>query len=92
MRTIDLNTLILGAVGLTEAGNSFYCQIADAFDNADKVIVNMENVLSLPSVFLNVSIGKIIEKYGSVRLKSDMSFTKITKSQAIRLQEYLAKF
>lgn len=92
MCTIYLAPLISGSSDFPQAGELFYSRIKDAFDASENVVVDMENVSSLPSIFLNVSIGKIIEEYGSDMLKKNMTFTKITKSQALRLKEYLQKF
>lgn len=77
---------------MPQAGAVFYNKVMEAYANSDNVVVDMENVSALPSIFLNVSIGRIIEEYGAEKLKSSMTFSKITKTQAIRLKEYLAKF
>ena len=51
----------------------------------------MDGVSSLPSMFLNTSIGKMIEDFGvdSVRL---LSFRKITRLQAQRIKEYVDRY
>ncbi len=92
MCIINLGAIFSQSTDLPQAGMMFYDKIKEAFDSSDKVVVDMENITALPSIFLNVSIGKIICEFGIDRLKSSMSFSKITKSQALRLQEYLTKF
>ncbi len=92
MCTIELGAIFSQSTDMPNAGNIFYNQIKDAFDSSDRVVVDMENITALPSIFLNVSIGRIIEEFGIDKLKSSMSFSKITKTQAMRLQEYLSKF
>lgn len=52
----------------------------------------MEGVSSLPSMFLNVSIGKFIDKFGFETLKKKISFAKITKLQAERLTDYISRY
>lgn len=92
MCTINLGDIFSQSTDMPQAGMMFYDKIKKAFDSSDKVVVDMENITALPSIFLNVSIGKIIGEFGIDRLKSSMSFSKITRSQALRLQEYLTKF
>lgn len=52
----------------------------------------MEGVTSLPSIFLNVSLGKIIDDYDIEILKKHISFSNITRSQAERLKDYLIRY
>ena len=52
----------------------------------------MLTVSAMPSVFLNVSIGRIIENYGLQTLKEYVSFVMITRQQAARLTDYIAEY
>lgn len=77
---------------LSVAGNSFYNSIKQAISNNDKLSVNMDGVTSLPSVFLNISLGRIIDEEGKDKLKKYVGFVRITKQQAIRLSDYLQRY
>lgn len=77
---------------LSVAGNSFYNSIKQAISNNDKLSVNMDGVTSLPSVFLNISLGRIIDEEGKDTLKQYVGFVRITKQQAIRLSDYLQRY
>lgn len=92
MCTINLASIFTQTSDMPHAGAMFYDKVKEAFSNSTNVVVDMEEVTALPSIFLNVSIGKIIDEYGIDRLKSSMSFSKITKAQAQRLKEYLVKY
>lgn len=92
MCTIVLSDILSKASDLPQAGSLFYDRIKSSFDKSETVNVDMENVAALPSIFLNVSIGRILEEFGLDRLKSGISFSHISKSQALRLKEYLNKF
>ena len=92
MCTIVLKDIMDSTTLLPEAGNLFYSQIVDGMENSDKVIVNMSDVTALPSVFLNVSIGRLIDEWGVDKLKKNMVFTMITKQQALRLRDYIVKY
>ena len=84
---------IVDSVGLlTDAGDVFYCQLFDAISKDEKVVVDMTGVSYLPSVFLNVSIGRILDQFGTESLKKHISFSRITKQQANRLTDYIAKY
>ncbi|MBR8707105.1 STAS-like domain-containing protein [Bacteroides pyogenes] len=60
--------------------------------NSDKIIINLDGVSLLPSMFLNVSIGRFIDRYGVEYLKRKISFINITKSQAERMKEYIDRY
>ncbi len=92
MCTISLEPILTENIDFTQAGSVFYDRLKGALDTSEKITVNMENVNALPSIFLNVSIGKIIEEYGLDKIRSSISFAKINKAQALRLQDYLMKF
>jgi len=90
--TIVLKDIINNAGLLPEAGDLFYAKIVEGIENSERVIVDMSEVTALPSVFLNVSIGRLIDEWGMDKLKNNLSFTMITKQQAIRLKDYIAKY
>lgn len=50
-------------------------------------MVDMTGASYLPSVFLNISVGRILDQFGDESLKRHISFAKITKQQADRLTD-----
>ena len=92
MCTIVLKDIMNSTTMLPEAGSRFYSQIVNGMENSDKVIVDMSEVTALPSVFLNVSIGRLIDDWGLDKLKQNLVFTMITKQQALRLKDYISKY
>jgi len=92
MCTINIKEVLDSQNSLPDAGKILYNTIVDAIASDDKVVANMEGVSSLPSVFLNVSIGKIIDEYDMATLKKHIMFLKITKQQADRLKDYLLRY
>lgn len=92
MCIVDMNTVLADYKTLPDAGNYLYSRIKKAIEEGDKVSVNMNEVTSLPSIFLNVSLGKIIDEFGKEELKKHVGFTKITKQQALRLKDYLLRY
>ena len=59
-------------------------------DTEDKIVLDLEGINLLPSMFLNVSIGKLIREKGKSVL-AKISFNNITKTQVKRLQDYVDK-
>ena len=92
MCTIQLNKILSSGLYLPDAGNNLYERIKQQSECNEKVIIDMTDVTSLSSVFLNTSIGRIIDEKGINFLKENISFIKITRQQAERLKEYLSKY
>ena len=83
---------ILTNRSLPDAGSLLYNHIVYAIDTDDKLQIDMTDVSSLPSIFLNASFGKAIDGYGKDSVKKYVSFLHITKSQAQRLSEYMSRY
>lgn len=83
---------ILTNRSLPDAGSLLYNHIVCAIDSDDKLQIDMTDVSSLSSVFLNASIGKAIDGYGKDSVKKYVCFLHITKSQVQRLSEYMSRY
>lgn len=92
MATIRLNDILTTYNDVAAAGNRFYSDIVQNKTNADKITIDMTDVTSLPSIFLNVSFGKIIDDMGVDVVRTMFTFSNITKAQAERLQKYFAAY
>lgn len=75
-----------------DSGNVLYNLISNAIQKRQRICIDMEGVVSLPTLFLNSSIGRIIENYGSDELKKSTTFTNISRAQADRIVDYMKKF
>lgn len=71
-----------------DAGVALYDAIVANMDS-DKIVLDMTDVTTMPSMFLNTSIGKFIEVYGVELLRNKIAFAKITSTQATRIKEYI---
>lgn len=91
MCAINLKSFLDGR-SYPEADALFYSEIIKHISDTDRIVVNMSDVDLLPSMFLNVSIGKLIDTYGKQIVKETISFTMITRSQAIRLKDYFERY
>lgn len=82
----------MSAKNLPDAGQVLYNAVNDAISTDQKVVVDMSDVSSLPSIFLNVSVGRIIEESGKEKLRNHVVFIHITKKQATRLKDYFNRY
>ena len=90
MCTINIHTLLEGKT-YPQAGSELYDILVQKMDEP-KIVLDMTGVTILPSMFLNVSIGKFIDNYGLDTLRSKVSFHKISVSQAQRIKDYVQKY
>ena len=91
MCTIKLKEMMINRT-YPEAGAALYAEFCQHKDSVDKIIVDLDGIETLPSMFLNMCIGAYIDNFGKESLKEKISFTKITRSQAERLRDYLARY
>lgn len=75
-----------------DAGEALFHEIEKHINDSEKVVVDMTGIDALPSMFLNTSIGRVIDSYGKQMLKDHVAFTMVTKSQVLRLQDYLERY
>ena len=91
MCTICIKT-ILADKQYPDAGMDLFNKLCNYVDKDENVIIDLSNVVSLPSVFLNTSIGKFIDVYGVDLLREKISFANISKSQAERIKDYIIRY
>ena len=87
MCTISVNNIMKNR-SYPEAGVALFDAIVANMDS-EKIILDMTDVTTMPSMFLNTSLGKFIEVYGVDLLRSKIAFAKITATQASRIKEYI---
>lgn len=91
MCTIKINDLMQDKT-FPDAGCVLFNMIETKMNNDEKLVLDLTDVVSLPSMFLNMSIGAFIEKYGVDLLRKKISFSNISAMQAKRIKEYIDRF
>lgn len=83
---------ILDKSDYPNAGSRIFT-IMDEFANSSEVIVlDMEGVVSIPTMFMNTSLAAYIDKYGVKELRERLRFRNISKAQAERVIKYLSDY
>ena len=75
-----------------DSGNLLFTILDNAIQTNQNIDIDMTNVISLPSMFLNASFGKAFVLYGKDSIKQRTKFYHISKSQAERLNEYFLRY
>ena len=74
-----------------DAGDYVYNQMLPGVDTDDACVWDMQDVSELPSMFLNMSLGRFVKDRGADFVKKKVRFKNINKSQALRIVEYVEK-
>lgn len=74
-----------------DAGAYIYDLMKANIDSADSYVWDMADISELPSMFLNMCLGKFIKEKGADFVKSRIRFKNINKSQAYRIVDYVNK-
>lgn len=86
--TITIKDILKGR-SYPDAGSHLYDLMMANIDTVDKFIWDLHEVSELPSMFLNVSMGRMLKERGVGFVKSRISFANITKSQVDRIVKYV---
>ena len=73
------------------SGNILYSIIESKVNDVDTIVLDMEGVRLIPSMFLNTSIGRIIAERGVDFLKEKITFANIKPSDAARVRDYVRR-
>lgn len=74
------------------SGQDLYNLMRVTFSKGEKVVLDMSEVSMLPSMFLNVSIGRLINENSVDFVKENITFRNIRLSDAQRVREYVQRY
>ena len=91
MKTIELKNL-LEDKSYPDAGSVLFYIIKNSIAGSEKIIIDMKDVISIPTMFMNTSFGAVLDEFSMEQLKGTISFKNISKSQIERIQKYLSDY
>lgn len=91
MKTVKINNIISENT-LVQSGNLLFDEINKCMNANEKLVIDMNGVSSLPSIFMNVSFGQFIDNYGLEKLLSIVQIINITRTQAERISDYFKRY
>ena len=91
MTTILLSD-ILNNNDYANGGTVVYDIAQMAISNNDIIVIDMQNVDSFPTVFMNTSFGKLMDNFGVDRTKKSFRFKNILKTQVERISKYFSDY
>ena len=83
---------ILKNKSYTDCGYDLYAIAESAIEVGDTVSLDMQDVQSVPTLFMNTSFGELIDKYGIEKTKRLFLFNNVSKSLIERIQSYFDKY
>jgi hypothetical protein len=83
---------ILNNRSYPDAGAELLNYIECEINNNGKIIIDMEGVSAIPTMFMNMSFAVIIDKYGIIKAKKMLSFANISKLQIERIKKYFSDY
>lgn len=79
---------ILKGKSFPDAGTSLFKIAEDAINKGETLAIDMRDIESVPTMFMNTSFGDLIVAYGIDKTKKLFVFNNITRSQLNRIQKY----
>lgn len=93
MATIDISLKdILKDKTHPEAGIEVFKVAEKAILNDDKVSIDMEDIVAVPTSFMNTSFGDLINLFGFDETKKVFHFKNIRKTQLERFRKYFSDY
>lgn len=82
---------IMQGKNFPDAGDSLYSILADNLDK-DRIVLDMEGITLVPSLFLNTSLGRLMSEKGVSIVKQKIAFCNIPTSQIAHIREYVHRY
>jgi len=91
METILLSD-ILKDKDYSNGGTVVYSIAQRAILQNDVIVIDMKNVDSFPTVFMNTSFGELMDEFGVDKIKKSFRFKNILKTQVERISKYFSDY
>lgn len=91
MDKIDIKQL-MDSASYPDAGYMLYQKAKPMIEAGGVVRMDLTDVTSLPTLFMNMSFGKLINDFGKEKVMASLKFYSITKVQLERIKKYFDRF
>ncbi|MBQ7942349.1 MAG: STAS-like domain-containing protein [Muribaculaceae bacterium] len=91
MNKILVKDLLKGG-SYPDGGAELYNLAYPIISNNQIVNIDLTDVDSVPTLFMNMSFGKLISDFGKIKVMKSLKFFNITKSQLERIKKYFSNF
>lgn len=87
---INVSDIMLGK-SFPDAGGSLYDILTSNLDK-DRIVLDMKGVTVIPSLFLNTSLGRLMNEKGVAVVRQKIAFCNIPASQMAHIREYVRRY
>lgn len=88
MEKILIKDLLKEYISYPRAGERLYDYADRLIRDGQTVVMDMDGVDSVPTLFMNPSFGRLIKEFGRMRVMRSFKFLNITRSQLERIKRY----
>lgn len=74
------------------AGEYLYGILVSHFDQSEKIILDLKDVDLVPSMFLNTSIGRLINERGLESVRKRLAFRNASQGQIQKIKSYVHSY
>lgn len=74
------------------AGECLYGILVSHFDQNDKIVLDLKDVDLVPSMFLNTSIGRLINERGLESVRKRLAFRNASQGQIHKIKNYVHSY
>lgn len=90
MQALLIKTYLDKYLDYPKAGDTFYRDAKNIIDAGGIVVFDMLDVDGIPTVFLNTSLGHLLDDYGVDKVKQSIRTGNMPRSQVDRMRRYIA--
>lgn len=73
---------------LSKAGKELYNAVYPHIGGEDKIILDFSGNMGIPTLFLNTSLGDLMDVFGIEKIKKAFKYINLQNTQAERIQKY----
>lgn len=92
MQTITIKQYVTKYNDFSKAGTDIFDVASSAILGGEEVLLDMKGQDSVSTVFLNASIGRLIDQFGVEKVKKNLKFANLLRTQMERIRKYFEDY